>query len=244
MEPSSIYHTSKRNLAVFAGLLVLVTLGSVEIPASRETVPFIVKDPSVVQPILCVVTLYLIYQFCLSWGFQRDEIRAKYKFDFIVTLTITGITVTIYLATLRRFLSINPIFLSMLLFVSAASLALYQYTEAQRRKRDTFELRRETLSARLLRQGWVLIFNPSISDPRLGQKIISFEPDGSIGQGGNGNEHSWRMEGFELSIFRSGGELQNRFLYDEKSDRFLCTNDPLAKGTRDQVIFRIDQATL
>lgn len=88
---------------------------------------------------------------------------------------------------------------------------------------------------RILESGWTLHFTPS--NPAA-KKAISFNADNTIGEGRNENEFKWLLEGNVLSIFRSSGDLQNRFQYDEKQDRFVFKPDPDARGNKDQVIFR------
>src|SRR5258706_1893058 len=87
----------------------------------------------------------------------------------------------------------------------------------------------------LLKDGWILNFNPEVL---TGRKIISFNPDGKIGEGRNRNEYTWSMVGSELEIRRQNGDLQNRFRFDPQGNKFISTNHPDAKGIRDQFIFR------
>ena len=81
----------------------------------------------------------------------------------------------------------------------------------------------------------MLNFNPALMGK---EKNIQFEEPDKITVGSNSNEHSWELSGKVLTITRQNGELQNAFRYDERSDRFICTNDPNAAGIRDQVIYR------
>jgi hypothetical protein len=92
-----------------------------------------------------------------------------------------------------------------------------------------------TAPAILLRDGWILNFNPEVL---TGRKIISFNPDGKIGEGRNRNEYTWSMVGSELEIRRQNGDMQNRFRFDPQGTKFVSTNHPDAKGIRDQFIFR------
>jgi len=249
MEPSTIYHGNKRNLAVSFGLLALVTLGSVEIVKADDAFPLIIKNPAIVQHILFAITAYCLYQFCLAWFYQRDEIRRKFGYDFVVTVGLAIAVINIYLFSLYKLampvlLTLSKIIAGLIMFVvllavaAVPAYAIYQNVELRRRVRDTFAIRRETLRDRLLKPGWILLFNPNFSDPRLTQKSISFELNGSIGIGRNDNEARWELDGMFLQILRSNGDLQNRFSYDEKTDRFLCTDDPAAKGIKGQIIFR------
>ena len=89
--------------------------------------------------------------------------------------------------------------------------------------------------ASLLKDGWILNFNPTIP---TGRKPISFLSDGSIGEGNNKNEARWKMVNGMLEIFRPNNDLQNRFRYDAQGEKFICTNDTDAKGYKNQFIFR------
>lgn len=93
------------------------------------------------------------------------------------------------------------------------------------------------LYAQLLIGGWTLNFNPAVQSSRA-QKKISFNTDGTVGEGRNKNEFIWQISNGLLEIYREGGFLQNRFRYDESADRFVCTNDPDAKGIKNQTIYR------
>lgn len=87
----------------------------------------------------------------------------------------------------------------------------------------------------LLKDGWILNFNPTV---QMGRKLISFNADGSIGEGKNKNEFRWQMANGMLEIIRQNNDLQNRFRYDPLGQKFLCTNDADAKGYKDQSITR------
>src|SRR5437868_7607193 len=57
---------------------------------------------------------------------------------------------------------------------------------------------------------WVLNYNPT--NPR-GRKNISFNEDGTIGEGRNPNEYRWSYANDHLDIIRQNNDLQNRFKY-------------------------------
>jgi len=86
----------------------------------------------------------------------------------------------------------------------------------------------------LERGEWELNFNPT--NPK-GRKNITFLPTGRIGDGRNANESMWSYGNGFLTINRQDRSLQNRFAWD--GARFVCTNDPNAKGIKDQRIVRI-----
>ena len=82
---------------------------------------------------------------------------------------------------------------------------------------------------------WELQYEPSNTRAR---KVITFAPNGEIGIGQNLNEKTWRLDGEVLTIWRNGGSLQNRFIYDADAREFHWTETPDAKGLRLQVIRR------
>lgn len=83
---------------------------------------------------------------------------------------------------------------------------------------------------------WVLVYNPS--NPK-GRKNISFNEDGTIGEGRNHNEWRWSYANDHLDIWMKDNRLHNRFKYDPPSGRFHSTNDLEAHGlVKSQVIFQ------
>lgn len=57
-------------------------------------------------------------------------------------------------------------------------------------------------------------------------KEITFAPGGSIGQGRNDNEHSWRIRRGALEILASDGKVYSRFRHDRTQGLLKHTNDP------------------
>jgi hypothetical protein len=92
----------------------------------------------------------------------------------------------------------------------------------------------QLLYAKLLIDGWILNFNPAST---RASKRISFNDDGSIREGKNKNEFRWQISSDLLAIYRENGSLQNKFRYDEETNRFICINDSNAKGIKDQIIY-------
>jgi hypothetical protein len=96
-----------------------------------------------------------------------------------------------------------------------------------------------TIRDRLLADGWRLNFLPSTGR----SKPISFNPDGTIGEGRNHKETTWKITDGLLEITKEDGTLQNFFAYEPTTDRFVCTNTPPRKlskgrGYDDQIIYR------
>jgi hypothetical protein len=89
---------------------------------------------------------------------------------------------------------------------------------------------------KLFEPGWILHFNSA--SPKA-VKDISFNADGTIGNGRNHNEDRWRIANGALAIIRPNGDIQNIFRYDPHSNMFLCTNDRNARGYKNQTIFKL-----
>lgn len=240
MEPTDLYNKSKRNLAVFTAFLALVLLGSVA-PEENAKILGFKLNPTAVPAVLFFVVFYLLWQFALARYFLKDEVRARLliKIDFGVLATAAGVALVYYIWTYRYQLigEREQLLLLVILAALAATLtfALYRSTELLKWRREAQALRQRTLADRLREPGWMLHYNPA-SDKAM--KAITFEEDGSIGQGRNGNEHRWSLQGDTLTITRESGALQNRFQYIPSIDQFKSIPDPQAKGTRDQTIYR------
>jgi len=65
------------------------------------------------------------------------------------------------------------------------------------------------------------VFNPGANK----MKIVTFLPDGQIGEGHNSNECTWRIRHGKLEIFAFDGAIYSRFYYDRKTGRIVHTND-------------------
>jgi hypothetical protein len=88
----------------------------------------------------------------------------------------------------------------------------------------------------LIGREWYLYFGPGTT---AGKKLITFLPDGTIGEGRNDNEYRWAVEGATgdiLTIYRSEGVVQNVFYYSEKYSKFEYMPDPRSYGKKDQSI--------
>jgi len=66
------------------------------------------------------------------------------------------------------------------------------------------------------------VFNPS----NKMAKEVTFLADGKIGQGQNGNEHTWRIRKGALEILASDGRVYSRFRHDRAHGVLKHTNDP------------------
>jgi hypothetical protein len=63
---------------------------------------------------------------------------------------------------------------------------------------------------------------------------MRFSPDGRIVEGGNRNEHSWRVLDGQLELLQADGTVHSRFNYSPGHGMFFHTNDPDTKSLRDQ----------
>lgn len=57
-------------------------------------------------------------------------------------------------------------------------------------------------------------------------KRITFNADGTIGEGANSNESTWKVNFGRLKLFNGEGKLYSEFRWDQKEGKLLHTNDP------------------
>lgn len=76
----------------------------------------------------------------------------------------------------------------------------------------------------LLGTNWRLFFNPN-KRPKA-SKIMHFGENGSISDGQNNNESSWRIHSGFLELLNSDRQVHSRFYYNSDKNRFDHTNDP------------------
>jgi hypothetical protein len=69
---------------------------------------------------------------------------------------------------------------------------------------------------------FLFVFNPGANK----MKMVTFLPDGQVGEGRNSNEHTWRIRRGKLEIFAFDGAIYSRFNYNHKTGRIEHTNDP------------------
>jgi hypothetical protein len=74
------------------------------------------------------------------------------------------------------------------------------------------------------------IFNPTTG----ASKFVTFLSDGSIGEGRNQNEATWRIVNGRLEILNSDGEIYSRFIILKDDRSFHHTNDPDTLSIRGQ----------
>ena len=197
--------------------------------------------PEVLPTVLFFVVAYLLYQFFLARVFQSDEMRSRAWLDFAITTGFASVVLFGYLIfyLFHQVLGLGPsaVFIALPIVVSAlaAVFVLNRGAEWAKWRREAINLRVATIELRLREPGWVLNFNPK--SPQ-GTKRISFNDDGSIGEGQNKNEHAWRLVDNKLEIVNADGARQNMFEYDPSTDQFKSTGRAKVFNIEGQYIFR------
>jgi hypothetical protein len=239
-EPSDLYNRAKRNLVIVVGLLAVVLLGYI---GSNEKLAFagIHLESEAVPTTLALIALYLLYQYWLSWSFQPDAIKKELRHDFFVTI-IPAIVVLlgfVFWHGVHQTLGWGLWEITQLLALVGAAVAITSGAFLVGRLRSSEQqkttLREQTIQSRLFQQGWKFNFNPKYP---YKIKPISFNADGTIGEGRNDNETSWRWDGDVLELIRSDGKVQNRLRYNPDLDRFVATQPSATNHIKDQYIYR------
>jgi hypothetical protein len=78
------------------------------------------------------------------------------------------------------------------------------------------------------------VFNPESGR----SKFLTFEANGDIGEGQNGNEYKWRVIGGRLEIFNDRGEIYSRF-FVLPDGKLHHTNDPDTRSIKGQYLERV-----
>jgi hypothetical protein len=243
MEPTEHYNRSKRNLAIFATLLALVLIGGVKPEDGSKIFGFQVH-PKAIPTVLFFVVCYLLYQFYLARLFQHDEIRDRTAIwiDFYSIAGLSAVVLGGYLFfhLFWQIIGLSPLTLAaalvLALLSSLVALALIRWSDLDKWRRETFALRQSTIARRLKEPGWILNYNPKVPGKT---KEISFENDGSIGEGRNPNEFKWKLSNNrQLEIYREEGKLHNKFAYDAATDQFKATQPDTKYKIEGQFIYR------
>lgn len=253
------YRKSRRNLAIVAGLLLLVLFVGLEPVPNRsfQLFPFQLKNPDLLPHILAVASIYLMYNTSIAWGILRatSERHRLESVDFWTLIIAASVVLAIYiyskvLPPAREELSsiVSGFTLSSITAVIIAALSgtiavIASMSSAKIKELRTVRIHltvREQLVHELTNQDWMLFFNPKHKNAR---KVINFSKNGEIHEGQNENEHSWYLDGSELVITKEDGSLQNRFNFDATDSVFKSTNDPnadaLKRGIADQLLIPV-----
>jgi hypothetical protein len=74
-------------------------------------------------------------------------------------------------------------------------------------------------------------------NPHTGQsKPLTFLPDGTVGEGRNDNERTWRVRRGRLELYAVDGKLYSRFAYDQASGYLRHTNEPGLRSIHGQYL--------
>ena len=93
----------------------------------------------------------------------------------------------------------------------------------------------DDLSQLLIDRKWRLVFNPP-----AGSKTITFNQDGTVGEGQNQNEHTWRIVDRTLELIQSNNQTHSKFIFSKRNSTFIHTNDPNTRSIRNQYIIPND----
>ena len=77
---------------------------------------------------------------------------------------------------------------------------------------------------------FVFVFNPTHGQA----KIVTFLPNGEIGEGRNSNENTWRIRRGVLEIMAHDNKVYSRFVHDKSTGRLAHTNDPDTRSIHGQ----------
>lgn len=75
------------------------------------------------------------------------------------------------------------------------------------------------------------VYNPSSESM---SKPLTFCADGTIGEGRNSNENTWRIRRGRLEILHQDGRLYSRFRHDRDSGRLIHTNEADTRSIQGQ----------
>ena len=264
MEPSDQYLKSKRNLIVFSGLLAVSATVGLEFTSKQggsSLLPISLKDVSFLDEIFAALVLYFAFQVSLFWSAQAVAVQRlpQYRLDFWTSMSIAGAASILYIFPVFQSIVVNgylyissfvermPSLVSATYFVDIATASISVISilfsirfltgfarGVVRGSRDRVADDEQQILSVLADSDWNFIFNPDSS--RMSNKKMTFREDGTIGEGRNNNEHTWRIREGLLEILNSEGQVFSRFRYDKSKNRFLHTNDDDTLSIRSQRI--------
>ncbi len=87
---------------------------------------------------------------------------------------------------------------------------------------------------RLVSGRWTLVYDAR--DPLRHSKFITFNPDGTVGEGKNHNEATWSYADGVLQFNRSNGDWLSRFVLSEDTSKWEQTRESFRQGVSGQYI--------
>jgi hypothetical protein len=250
---SETYLKSKRYLVFFAAILLLTAVVGLTPAQESQVLGWSIAKPDDTRFVVFIVVLYYWLQLALFWDVQGEQLRklAQHSTDFAISCLIAAgalVALPIILlleeyapAWLGRETPVrhNDLFVLALLLAPPVGLVLYRRVfrpSLAKSRRETIQRERTILDV-LTAQRWRLVFNPvayAQTKAARGSKLITFRANGSIGEGRNNNEASWRLNSGYLEVLDDQGRVFSRFVYDPASDRLVHTNDQDTQSIRDQ----------
>ncbi len=238
MQPTEIYLKSKRNMLLASGVLLLILFSGVEIrPGSYEIagMELTFKDTSYLDTIISIILLFFFIQCSLYWATQKKEVRSliQYRIDGGLSFLVSVMALLAFAyyrlvpqSIIERigtpdniWFEIIAVMLGWFLAFSARAI-IFRFVEASRRVRKNVE---DASLQALLNNRWNFVFNPA--HPTKGHKVMTFNADGTIGEGRNHNEDTWRVRGEFLEILNSNQQIYSRFKFHPMGNTFDHTND-------------------
>lgn len=254
MEPSDSYYKTKRAFLLFVGCLLLAIFVGFKISDNTQRIsvlPFSLEKPQYLSAIFAVLVVFYLFQFALQWAAQKAEVQVNqfHRIDFLTSVSIGVVSLICFAAqilyeNIQAFSLVfdKPETKVILAIVSAAlgaassSFILEVSTSIGRWIKGTARKEDEALFTIAVSGRWMLYYNP---ENQMVKKVITFLDNGSIGEGKNENESSWRVRNELLEILNSHDQIFSRFTYIPASERFVHTNDPDTLSIRSQTISRI-----
>lgn len=245
MESSEHYFKAKRGLVISSGILIVITTIGVDSGSPTGEVPIKLKDYSKIDIICFFIMLYFFIEMLLYWTLQNSEFRSKIqnKINYFISFFIFFISTVIWFKPniidifVEYYDKINTLDTGLFSIITAAIAAATQLmTHVYHSYKIKFEIEAEMKMISIITKGvWILYFNPVSNDFN---KKISFNIDGTIGEGNNNNEQKWRINRGLLELINSDGKIFSRFRFDEKTEKFVHTNDDDTLSIKSQTIVR------
>jgi hypothetical protein len=255
MNPTDAYYKTKRALLLFVGGLLLAIFAGFKIVNGEQRIsfmPFQLERPELLSTILFVVVAFYLFQLSLQWAAQQAEVQENkfHRIDFISTVAIGALAALCYFGslaipfsrTLNISLDVSALFVFAIGFIAVIAVTIYGSIRAEKLAawfgkfvKGEVAKNEDALLTTLLSAKWILNFNPK--NPN-GKKSIVFNGDGTISEGQNKNESTWRIRNGLLEIMNSQGQVFSRFVYQPEKDIFEHTNDLDTLSIKSQTIAR------